>query len=209
MPVVASGRWAVIGSSSAAGMGPSQRALGWVGRLQAEAGARGAQITNLAIGGTTTYHGLAVHTAPVPNRPSPHGSINIDAALALNPTLVLVAYPSNDSANGYTADETVRNLLAIRDAAAARGVPVLVQGMQPRNMSHGARALLPQIDRRLAAAIGGCFVEVGSAMAAPDGGINALYDAGDGVHLNDAGHAVLFARIKAVLDSGRCVRWAP
>ena len=42
--------------------------------------------------------------------------------------------------------------------------------------------------------------------AAADGRINPLYDSGDGVHPNDAGHALIFSRVKSVLDSANCVR---
>ena len=92
------------------------------------------------------------------------------------------------------------------DAALAHGAAVLVQGTQPRNLSDAQRALLAQVDASLASSIGACFVEVRSAVAAADGRIAAAYDAGDGVHLNDAGHALIYARIKAVLDGGNCVK---
>ena len=42
-------------------------------------------------------------------------------------------------------------------------------------------------------------------LAGPDGRLAAAYDAGDGVHPNDAGHAIIFQRVDAVLQSGRCV----
>jgi len=206
IPVVAPGTWGVIGSSSAMGIGPSLPANAWARRLQADVGALGVTINNLALGGATTYQGLPLSAAPVPGRRVPHGPANIDAALSLSPKLVLVAYPHNDTAEGHSVDETVQNILAIRAYAAVRGVAVLVQGTQPRNLPDAQRALLAQIDNRLATLIGACFVEVRSAVAAADGRIGAAYDSGDGVHLNDAGHALIFARIKAVLDAGSCVK---
>ena len=87
-----------------------------------------------------------------------------------------------------------------------RGTPVIVLGTQPRNLSDAQRALLPQIDAQLANAVGPCFVDVRSILASTDGRINPIYDSGDGVHLNDAGHAVIFNRVKAVLEAEACVR---
>jgi acyl-CoA thioesterase I len=179
---------------------------GWVARLQTDVSPRGVLVTNLAVGGTTTYVGLPSSSVPVSGRPLPNGSINIDAALAHSPKLVLVAYPTNDTEQGYSVSETVTNLLAIRTYARARGVAVMVQGTQPRNLTDAQRALLPQIDTQLATAVGPCFVDVRSLLASADGRINPIYDSGDGVHVNNAGHAVIFNRVKAVLDAGTCVR---
>jgi lysophospholipase L1-like esterase len=142
---------------------------------------------------------------PPSGRPLPDGSINIDAATAFSPKLILVAYPTNDTANGYSVSETVTNLLTIRSYAQAKGVSVVVEGTQPRDLPDAQRALLPQIDEQLAAAIGPCFVNVRSLLASADGRINPIYDSGDGVHPNDAGHQVIFAQVKALLDAGACV----
>ncbi|MFO1297377.1 MAG: SGNH/GDSL hydrolase family protein [Rubrivivax sp.] len=175
-------------------------------RMQAGIAGLGVTVRNLAIGGTTTYDGLATGTPLVAGRPAPNTGGNVTAALAYAPKLIIVAYPTNDTANGYSVAEQVQNILAIRATAAANGAAVLVQGTQPRNLSDAQRALLAQVDASLASSIGACFVEVRSAVAAADGRIAAAYDAGDGVHLNDAGHALIYARIKAVLDGGNCVK---
>lgn len=207
-PLVVPGTWVVIGSSTAAG-GGATAGQAWAARLQADVSARGVMVTNLAMGGTTTYEGLPVSAVPVPGRPLPLGATNIDAALSFSPELVFAAYPTNDTAFGYSVNETVTNLLAIRAFAQARGAPVIVLSTQPRNLPDTQRALLAQIDAELAPVVGPCFVDVRGALAAANGSINPLYDAGDGVHVNDAGHAVIFAKVKAVLDGGACVRATP
>jgi lysophospholipase L1-like esterase len=69
--------------------------------------------------------------------------------------------------------------------------------------------VLAEIDRGLAELAGACFVPLQAALADVDGGIAAAYAAGDGIHLNDAGHALVLQRVQAVLDAGRCVRLAP
>jgi lysophospholipase L1-like esterase len=62
------------------------------------------------------------------------------------------------------------------------------------------------VDDALAAAAGSCFVDVRAELTATNGGIAPAYAAGDGVHLNDAGHRIIFDRIVAALDAGACVR---
>jgi len=204
-PLVAPGTWAVIGSSSAAGAGASD-GHAWVVQLQSTVQGSGVQISNLAHGGTTTYQGLPTSATPVVGRPAPDAAVNVDAALSGTPKLVLVSYPSNDTALGYVVDETLRNLLAIRAEALANGAAVVLLSTQPRALTSAQLAQLPQIDTGLRAAVGDCFVELREALAGPDGRLAPAYDSGDGVHPNDAGHALIFQRVKALIDGGRCVR---
>lgn len=202
---VVPGVWVAMGSSTAEGTGTSVPVTAWTARLQADVYAKGVTLNNLALSGATTYTGLPTSTPAVPDRPAPNGAYNIEAALAFSPKLVIIAYPTNDTSNDYTVSETVNNLLAIRAAALAQGVPVIVQGTQPRDLTEEQLALLPQIDEQLAGAIGPCFVEVRSALQGPTGQIRSIYSTGDGTHLNDAGHELIFNRIKSVLTSGQCV----
>ena len=204
-PLVAPGTWAVIGSSSAAGAGASS-GQAWVARLQSAVQGGNVQISNLARGGTTTYQGLPASAAPVAGRPAPDATFNIDAALSGTPKLVLVSYPSNDTALSYAVDETLRNLLAIRAEALARGAAVVLLSTQPRALTPAQLAQMPQIDAGLRAAAGDCFVELREALAGPDGRLAPAYDSGDGVHPNDAGHALIFQRVRSLIDGGRCVR---
>ena len=76
---------------------------------------------------------------------------------------------------------------------------------QPRNFPDAALALLPMIDARLAPSFGDCFVDIRTPLAGTDGRMAPSYDSGDGIHPNDAGHAVIFQRVDAALQSGRCV----
>jgi lysophospholipase L1-like esterase len=162
-------------------------------------------MVNLAVGGHTTYSGLATQSQPVPGRPAPDPAGNVDAAIARDAKLVLVSFPTNDTAAGYGVDETVRNLLAIRDAARAQGVAVMILSTQPRALTASQLAMLPQIDARVSAAVGPCFVAVREVLAGPDAKLDPRYDSGDGVHPNDAGHALIEAQVRAVVDGGHCV----
>jgi lysophospholipase L1-like esterase len=166
----------------------------------------GVSIRNLAVAGTVTYHALPGATWPSLSRPSPKAQANVDAALALAPRLLLLAYPSNDTARGYSVEETVNNLLTIRQASLAQGVPVLVLSTQPRNLSAEQRASLSRVDQQLRAAVGPCFVAVSERLATPDGLLQSAYDSGDGVHPNAEGHRLIADQVQAVINGGKCVR---
>jgi lysophospholipase L1-like esterase len=202
-PVVGAGTWTILGSSSAQGVGA--QTLSWAQALQRTYAYRAVSIVNLAVGGTTTYEALPSDSPTVAGRPGPATTFNIDAALATSPKLVLVSYPTNDTAEGYTVDETVRNLLTIRSTALSRGVPVVIVSTQPRDLNATQLARLVEIDGQVSQAVGPCFVAVSAALAGPDGRIAPQYDAGDGIHVNDSGHALIHDRIAALIDGGGCV----
>lgn len=205
--LVVPGTWTVIGSSTAAGVGATP-SHGWVDLLRAQYAARGVTVVDLAMGGSVSYQGVPTATPLTAGRPAPDPLHNVDAALARAPNLVIASYPSNDVAAGYSADETVANVLAIRADALGHGVAVLVTSTQPVRAVPTApqAATAALIDSRLAAAFGGCFVDVRSALVTAQNTLDPRYDSGDGQHLNDAGHAVVFQRVTAVLESGACVR---
>lgn len=195
--------WVVMGSSTALGAGAIP-GNGWVDQVRHAYTAQQVTVVNLAKGGSVSYQGLAVGTTPPVGRPAPDVLANIDAALARQPKVLVLAYPTNDTALGYTVDETVSNLLAIRAIALASGVNVLVMSAQPRNLSATLIARLEALDDRMSATVGGCFVPVRSALAGPDGKLAPVYDSGDGVHPSDAGHTLIADRARAVVDSGAC-----
>lgn len=199
------GNWVVMGSSTAVGTG-APRGKGWVALLGDVYATRGAQVVNTAKPGTVTYKGLSANALRIARRPAPDRATNIDAALAREPVLLIVSYPTNDTAYGYSVDETVNNLLAIRAQALAAGVAVLVTSTQPRNLNETQLAQLRAIDDRLASSIGACFVEVRQALTGADGRLAPKYDAGDGVHPSKAGHAVIAEHVTELIDSERCVR---
>lgn len=206
VPVVTPGTWVVMGSSSAAGQGATT-GQSWATTLASAQAARGVTLRNIARGGTVTPMARPAASPAPADRPAPDPAVNVDTALSPVPALLLLSFPTNDTAAGYPADETVGHLRVIRDAAAAARVPVLVMGTQPRDaFTATQRATLAEIDRQLAASAGACFVPLFDALADAQGAIRAELAAGDGIHLNDAGHAVVRQRVQAVLDGGRCVR---
>ena len=207
--LVAPGTWAVIGSSTAQGVGATP-GHAWVDLLRAANAARGVSVVGLGLGGTVTYHGLGI-SAAVAGKPAPDPARNVDAALAHGAKLVVLNYPSNDVAYGYTPDETVGNHLSMRGSAAAGGAATIALSSQPfRNPPSAAQAAsFAETDRRLAEAFGPCFVPIRQALATASDTLNPIYDSGDGQHLNDAGHARVQALVQAAIESGQCVKLAP
>lgn len=199
------GVWVVMGSSSAAGAG-APAGKGWVDLLQASLRDRGAQFANIARGGTTTYHGMSASAQSVAGRPAPDPDGNVDQALSRNPVVLVVSYPTNDTALGYSVDETVNNILAIRAAALARDVAVIVLSTQPRNLTNDQLAQLQAIDQKLNASVGPCLVNVRAALAGADGRLAPGNDAGDGVHPSEAGHRLIAERVNSVLNEAKCIK---
>ena len=198
--------WAVLGSSTAAGVGATP-GKGWVALLSASAASRGAQVRNFSRSGSVTYHALPAAAARPGARPATDPAQDIDGVMLGRPTLVILAFPSNDAVAGYPATETVANLLAIRQRALDGGAAVWVQSSQPRDTATVTqRAAMRDSDAALAQSLGKCFVNVQSLLADSQGDIAAAYAAGDGVHLNDAGHALIFERVTVALAAGLCTR---
>jgi len=208
VPSIQPGNWVVMGSSTAAGTGATA-GKGWVALLQAERVKNGDVLVNIAKGGASTYDAMSSGSAPVLNRPLPDPAVNIDQALTRKPVLLIVAFPTNDTDSGFSVDETVGNLLAIRARALAASVPVLIVSTQPRALSTSKLSLLRDIDERMAKEVGACFVAVREKLAGPDDKLAAAYNSGDGAHPNDLGHAVIANAVSTVLHSDTCVRISP
>jgi lysophospholipase L1-like esterase len=201
--------WAVLGSSTAAGTGATN-GEGWVALLAVEQQPRGAALVNLARPGLLSSQAVAVGTAIAAGRAQPDPAVNIDRALALSAKVVILSFPSNDSAAGVPAAETVAHWQSIQQSAAQAGAVTLVLSTQPRdNLDAAQRATQDDTDRLAAAAFGPCFIATRAALSDAQGNIAAALSAGDGIHLNADGHRVIFERVNSVLDGGRCVRAAP
>lgn len=211
-PLVAPGTWVVLGSSTAAGIGapPNQ---GWAARLAAQMRPANVNLVNLARGGLQSSQALPAGEPAPGGQPPPDPAVNVDAALAHTPALLILAFPSNDAAAGVPAAESVANLRKVVAHAASRpgrSAATLVLGTQPRaGLDATQRTALVETDARAASEFGPCFVPLREALSDPDGEPAAAYAAGDGIHLNAAGHALILARVNAALTSARCVRLAP
>ena len=188
----------VIGSSTAAGMGAVPIDSSWVNLTKAYYQKLGIldTIYNLAVGGTTTYAGMPTGYTPPPNRSGPMTANNITAALSYNPDVVIIAYASNDAADGFSLAESMSNLRTMYQTVINAGKIAYVTTSQPRNNSSFT---VPEREEQL--------VERDSVLsefhlysmnfynrvvAADSLTINPIYNFGDSIHLNDAGHQQLF-----------------
>lgn len=197
--------WVVMGSSSAAGAGASRAANSWVGLLANELAAKGVEIHNIAKGGHTTYQALSRRCTVSANRFQPDPAHNIDLALSLKPDLVILQYPSNDQALNYAEQEPVVNLLRLRSEFVAAGIPVIILSSQPRNMALSRQLKLVRFNELIEPYATPCFVTVFSDLKTQVASLNPVYDSGDGVHVNDAGHGIIFNAVMNTLNSKKCI----
>lgn len=189
----------VLGSSTAAGSGPSTPDSTWVNRyrnhLQAINPAN--EVINLAVGGYNTYRIMPTGFAPPPSRPNPDIVRNITAALAELPDAIIVNMPSNDVASNYTYTEQMFNLDTIVQIANAASVPIWICTTQPRNFSISQAQLQWDLKDSILAQFSPYAIDFWTGIATPSYFIDPNYDSGDGIHLNDAGHNILEARVIA------------
>lgn len=188
----------VLGSSTAAGAGASPSDSSWVNRyrdyLQGLNPAN--QLTNLAVGGFTTYRLMPTGYIPPSNRPSPDIAKNITAGLALNPDAIIVNLPSNDVSQGFNVAEQLSNFDTIVDHATQAGVPIWICTTQPKNYGGNQVNIQKQLDVRdsIWVRYSPRVLDFWSGLADSTNQIDAFYDSGDGTHLNNSGHYLLYTR---------------
>jgi acyl-CoA thioesterase-1 len=184
----------VLGSSTASGVGASSPTLGWVELLKSRLknDNKIVNVVNLSSGGFTTFHIMSSGSF-FPNRPAPDIDRNITAALNLHPFLIIVNIPTNDLATNYTDDEILANFNMISSIMDSAHVNYIFTGTQPRNFTapeQQSRLLI--LNNKIVKAYPNHVVDVLSKLSTTTYHINEYYSAGDGVHLNDKGHSVIF-----------------
>lgn len=186
----------VIGSSTAEGIGASSPENAWVNLYAKEIFQKNTalNVINLGKGGYTTYHILPTGSS------TPGITIdedrNITKALSYSPSAIIVNMPSNDTANGYTATDQLDNYAILNTEASNNSTPIWIATTQPRNF--GTPALIQvQIDVRdaIISTYSANSIDFWTDIADVDGTILDNLDFGDGVHLNDAGHELLFNKV--------------
>lgn len=191
--------WVVLGSSTAAGTGASTPDSAWVSRYRHYAqrlnGAN--QVTNLAVGGFTTWRILDNGFQAPAGRPQPDTNRNITRALALQPDVIIVNLPSNDAATGTGLHQQMQNFHRLDSLAQAAGVAFYLCTTQPRNGNSSFKAVQLAVKDSILKAFGSRALDFWSGLADTTNGLRPGFDSGDGVHLNDAGHRLLFQRVRA------------
>jgi len=204
----------VIGSSTAAGEGASSSAKSWfalLARSLDDAVVPTFSSSNLAVGGYTTVELL----------PGSNADGSIDDAISGRPNLILVSLAgSNDLSAGTSQSTFLSRLTSVRDTAQAAGVPVFFVSTAPKDLSDSERRELRDWATAMsttfatcwvperATAYEPCFIDIFAPLANASLGVASAYGAGDGIHLNDAGHAKIFEVADAIVKPYVCSRVA-
>ncbi|MCP9237322.1 SGNH/GDSL hydrolase family protein [Lewinella sp. JB7] len=201
-------RIVVLGSSTAEGTGASTPDSAWVNRYaRSLEGDTRFEVVNLGRGGYTTYHILPTGTSiPANVNVTPDVTRNVTQALSLDPLAIIVNMPSNDAANNYPVADQLRNFATIVEAAEEAGVVVYVATTQPRNFTNTTQVdLQREVRDSILRIYGSRSIDFWTGVAAENGYIIDSLDSGDGVHLNDIGHRLLFERVVGMqLDTLSC-----
>ncbi len=186
----------VLGSSTAAGTGPTSPDSAWVWRYRSYVQSldKDAYVVNLAVGGYTTYDIMPTGYVPPTGRPTPKPNHNITYAMTYKPSAIIINLPSNDAAQNIPIPEQLANYDTIW--AHAGDTPLWVTTTQPRNFSTQAqRDQLMYVRDFTYIKFGDHTIDFWTGLANTDGTINSAYNSGDGVHINNAGHRVFFQRV--------------
>ena len=197
----------VLGSSTAYGTGATPIDSSWVHKFTNYVKSKNAQSTIVNLGqlGYTTYQVLRpTGSTPPANRPAPDPANNITAAINLHPDAIIINLPSNDIGYGFTLAEQESNYETAAALAKAAGIPIWVSTTQPRsNLNAGEKQNLMALRDWTYTRFGSNAIDFWTTVANPDGSINSAYSFGDNIHLNNAGHQILYTRVVSehILDA--------
>jgi len=201
-------RIVVLGSSTAAGAGPSSPDSTWVNRYFNAIGIPDTriEIINLARGGYTTYHILPTGST-IPPVFNVDTTRNVTKALSYNPTAIIINMPSNDAANNIGVAQQMVNFDLIYTTAQNEGVATWICTTQPRN-DLGPTQVQVQSETKdsILSVYGTQAIDFWNGLADPNNLLLPAYNSGDNVHLNDEGHRILFERVFAKqIDDQTCM----
>ncbi|MDH5381311.1 MAG: PA14 domain-containing protein, partial [Cyclobacteriaceae bacterium] len=184
----------ILGSSTAEGVGASTYSASWAGQFESWLGSRStnSSVTNLAMGGFTTED-----VRPDGSSPAPDITRNITKAVSLRPDLIIINLPSNNVQENIDAQTTMNHYREIKAKTDAAGIYLLVTSTQPRN-TDAAKRLLLQVERdSLLNYFSDNVIDIYEELTNfTNLSIKTMYSAGDGIHLNDAGHAYIFSEVQ-------------
>jgi len=114
--------------------------------------------------------------------------------------------PSNDTYNGYTASAQLENYNALNNKCNTNSVGLWIATPQPRDF--GTAKLQTQIEVKDAVLTiyTNKAIDFWNGIAETDGTILSELSYGDGIHLNDSGHDVLFNKaLSKNIDATTCI----
>lgn len=187
----------VLGSSTAAGVGPSSKDSSWVNKFRSIINASDTNISviNLAVSGYSTFDIMPNNFITQPNRPTPKPNNNLTKALEYNPKAIIINLPSNDASSGYGVDEQINNYRIIFSITDSLGIPVWGTTPQPRNFSEEKIKMQFEMIDSTYSLFKEMTIDYWTDFADSNGRINPMYNSGDGIHLNDSAHSLMLKRI--------------
>ncbi len=195
----------VIGSSTAAGTGPTDSKNAWVNRYRRKIVEKNGynEVINLAVGGYTTYQLLPTDAKIIENRPIPSIEHNVTKAISFKPDAVLINLPSNDVSSGFSLKEQLDNYTQITNALNRQNIPYWISTPQGRNFSKEKRNLQEKLKDSTDTRYGKNTLDFWKGLASWSGEIREEYNSGDGVHMNDEAHKLLFEEVWSKDISGK------
>ncbi len=188
----------ILGSSTAYGNGASDITKSWAYKYTdyLKSINPGYVVDNLAVPGTTTYSAQPDNYVPPNGRPAPMIGHNITTAINLNANAIIINFPSNDVVQGFSLKEQKDNFKRITNLAAKNNILVWVATPQPRDSLTEAQITSQhRLYNWIMQYYGAKKIDFHKDLASPADSILFKYSAGDGIHLNDAGHKVLYNRV--------------
>jgi acyl-CoA thioesterase-1 len=183
----------ILGSSSAFGTGCTPIDSAWANKLKDRF--KNIKFTNLAVGGYVTYTALPTGDR-TESRPTPDSSHNLTKALSFHPDLVLLSFPTNDIANGYSDAEIINNYERIVKVLTEAKISYLIFGTQPRDFAIlSLRYRLKSLNEKLKNIYSSNYFDYLDSISTPSYEIRPEYSSGDGIHLNNKGHGIIFRQL--------------
>ena len=190
----------ILGSSTAAGTGPTDINNAWVWRYEDYLTQNDTRynVENLAVGGFTTYNLLPTgSTIPSGINQTVATENNITKAITLQPNGIIINLPSNDAAHEYSVTNQIANYNLMKNSTVSENIPLWISTPQPKDFSTNTNALTIQLDMVTQTPIefGNFTVDFWTDFGISSGnGLLEKYNA-DGTHMNDIGHLKLFQRV--------------
>jgi lysophospholipase L1-like esterase len=187
----------VLGSSTAAGHGLADPKTSWVNRYAALLATQSIDLTNLAVGGYSTYQIQPTGTVNPADRPAVEPEHNITAALELHPSAIVVNLPSNDAAMSVPVADSLANIAKVASLARDAHVPIWVTTSQPRQLPPDGVKAIVEYREQILKIYGDHALDFFTPLATPDALPIPALNQGDGIHPNAEGHRLLFEQVRA------------
>lgn len=188
----------VLGSSTTYGYGADPVDSSWVNKFEDFVLQQNAQseVINLSYPGYNSYNLSPTGTVIPSNMPfSVDIERNITKALSLNPDAIIINLPSNDVVSQIPFADILFNYNRIQAVADSQQVPVWITTTQPRNLDGGKLLLQRELRDWIMNRFENKAIDFWSTVSDSVGNVRPAYSAGDGIHLNNDGHHVLFTRV--------------